>query len=87
MPAMTNSQALILTHCLAHCCSSQPSCRVDYYSATDRPKYIGLAPSGAAESDATWRIIKCNYNGDELLVDVKVAHCVTWTDRANAPYA
>lgn len=56
------------------------------YTAGGLEEYIGYAPKGLAEEDASWLLHHLEYDGSDRLIKRTIAYD-TWTNRAAASYS
>jgi len=62
------------------------------YDANDNVEYVGYAPPGSANGDASWRIIKLTYNSNYDISSAKYAQGVStftnvWSSRSSYGYS
>ncbi len=56
------------------------------YNAYKQIEYLGHAVRNTADSDSKWTVRKYTYNVDKQVYKERIAHNVSWDDRATATY-
>jgi hypothetical protein len=60
------------------------------YDGSDNLEYVGVAPTGAATSEAKWKIMKMSYSGanmQDVLFAAGGNYTQIWDNRAALGYA